>query len=265
MAAVVSQRIQIPDSELDMVPADYCTIDHKLRQNQVSLALHTTSSGGQPAATRDTLQNNHWRSSLCIKVLHPFTLQKAMDRNTVELELKDTCQESSTPLEGYGKLQRFLKGGEYYMFKHSTMFECTFVQVLENGCGVSISCPTPVLILGIASIDPTLPAEVLFIAELLVNEDPICAKLEPMKLTRLYPLTLVSITVIDAESGRLKITFVTGSSYYLEPYDNESREAVQFKTFLIDWLKTKKKKHLEETPIISFQNKVNENEHDENR
>ncbi|XP_063293632.1 transcription elongation factor B polypeptide 3-like [Pelobates fuscus] len=188
-----------------------------------------------------------------------------MDINTVELELKDTCQELSTSLEGYGKLQRFLKGGEYYMFKHSTMFECTFVQVLENGCGVSISCPTPVLILAIASIDPTLPAEVLFIAELLVNEDPICAKLEPMKLTRLYPLRLVSITVIDAESGRLKITFVTGSSFYLEPYDNESREAVQFKTFLIDWLKTKQKKHLEETSIISFQNKVNENEQDENR
>ncbi|XP_033708479.1 Golgi-associated RAB2 interactor protein 4-like [Tursiops truncatus] len=127
-----------------------------------------------------------------------------------------------------GKLQQQLRNGEYDIFKYAPIFESDFIQITKRGDLIDMHNCVCMVTVGITSSSPVLPLpDTMLLARWATGceehaEHSQAAKgksHEPAKtleLTRLLPLTFVSISTHNREKQQLRVQFVTGRSWYLQ-------------------------------------------------
>ncbi|XP_030708687.1 Golgi-associated RAB2 interactor protein 4-like [Globicephala melas] len=127
-----------------------------------------------------------------------------------------------------GKLQQQLRNGEYDIFKYAPIFESDFIQITKRGDLIDVHNCVCMVTVGITSSSPVLPLpDTMLLARWVTDceehaEHSQAAKgksHEPAKtleLTRLLPLTFVSISTHNREKQQLRVKFATGRSWYLQ-------------------------------------------------
>ncbi|XP_033716024.1 Golgi-associated RAB2 interactor protein 4 [Tursiops truncatus] len=127
-----------------------------------------------------------------------------------------------------GKLQQQLRNGEYDIFKYAPIFESDFIQITKRGDLIDVHNCVCMVTVGITSSSPVLPLpDTMLLARWATDceehaEHSQAAKgksHEPAKtleLTRLLPLTFVSISTHNREKQQLRVKFATGRSWYLQ-------------------------------------------------
>ncbi|XP_065749919.1 Golgi-associated RAB2 interactor protein 4-like [Phocoena phocoena] len=127
-----------------------------------------------------------------------------------------------------GKLQQQLHKGEYDMFKDAPVFESDFIQITKRGDLLDVHNCVCMVTVGITSSSPVLPLpDTMLLARWATGcdehaEHSQAAKgksheaAKTLELTRLLPLTLVSISTHNREKQQLRVKFATGRSWYLQ-------------------------------------------------
>ncbi|XP_059998111.1 Golgi-associated RAB2 interactor protein 4-like [Lagenorhynchus albirostris] len=127
-----------------------------------------------------------------------------------------------------GKLQQQLRKGEYHIFKDAPVFESDFIQITKRGDLIDVHNCVCMVTVGITSSSPVLPLpDTMLLARWATGceehaEHSQAAKgksheaAKTLELTRLLPLTLVSISTHNREKQQLRVRFATGRSWYLQ-------------------------------------------------
>ncbi|NXT76886.1 FA71D protein, partial [Zapornia atra] len=135
---------------------------------------------------------------------------------------------SSSQAYVVGNLQRLLSQGEYHPFTSVLLFESKFVEVNERGESISLHNRPSYVTIGICAASPssTIPNAMLIAREEPVSLQEIMANfwklseqlshVEHLVLTRLFPLTVVELSVHSTNKHHLMLKLVNGHSHYLE-------------------------------------------------
>ncbi|KAK2505943.1 hypothetical protein MC885_011154, partial [Smutsia gigantea] len=127
-----------------------------------------------------------------------------------------------------GKLQQQLQNGEYDIFKSVTMFESDFFQITKQGELVDMHKNVRITTVGIVNTNP-----LYLIPDIMLLAQPVprcklhagCGQATKgkghkdtttLELTRLFPLKLVKISILDRDKHQLHLKLATGRSYYLQ-------------------------------------------------
>uniref|UniRef100_A0A8C9B7I1 Golgi associated RAB2 interactor protein-like Rab2B-binding domain-containing protein n=1 Tax=Phocoena sinus TaxID=42100 RepID=A0A8C9B7I1_PHOSS len=117
-----------------------------------------------------------------------------------------------------GKLQQQLRKGEYDMFKDAPVFESDFIQITKRGDLTDVHNCVCMVTVGITCSSPVLPLpDTMLLARWATGCEEHAEHGQAAKeLTRLLPLTLVSISTHNREKQQLRVKFATGRSWYLQ-------------------------------------------------
>ncbi|XP_077169750.1 uncharacterized protein LOC143825564 isoform X2 [Paroedura picta] len=141
-----------------------------------------------------------------------------------------------------GPLQRQLRNGEYGFFKYSPMFESDFVQISKRGGPVEITNEEQIVTVGISFTSP-----VLLIPDVLLVARPVClsesqilrygSKYSPQRkvnyeLSRLFPLSLVKISIHSIDKQQLKFKLASGRKFYLQLCPESYRREYLFDSWI---------------------------------
>uniref|UniRef100_A0A8C6BWX9 Golgi associated RAB2 interactor protein-like Rab2B-binding domain-containing protein n=1 Tax=Monodon monoceros TaxID=40151 RepID=A0A8C6BWX9_MONMO len=102
-------------------------------------------------------------------------------------------------------LQQQLRKGEYDIFKDAPIFESDFIQITKRGDLIDVHNCVCMVTVGITSSSPVFPLP-----------DTMLLAAKTLELTRLLPLTFVSISTHNREKQQLRVKFATGRSWYLQ-------------------------------------------------
>ncbi|XP_070623078.1 uncharacterized protein [Erythrolamprus reginae] len=123
-------------------------------------------------------------------------------------------------------LENLLRRGEYNMFQYSPIFESDFYQINKEGKPSNIHNKKKIFTLGVTTTNPTVPVpNTLLLATPIVSfeEEASSSILHQhlkgnLELKRLFPLSLVKISIHNLEMKQLRLKLVNGDTYYLQLY-----------------------------------------------
>uniref|UniRef100_A0ACB8EUE0 Uncharacterized protein n=1 Tax=Sphaerodactylus townsendi TaxID=933632 RepID=A0ACB8EUE0_9SAUR len=143
-----------------------------------------------------------------------------------------------------GPLQRQLRKGEYGFFKYSPMLESDFVQITKQGGPIEVTNEDTRMTVGISFTSPALlmPDVLLVARPIYISEDPTQpddTKYHPdrqvkYELSRLFPLCLVKLSILDAEKQQLRVKLANGRIFYLQLCPESYRKEHVFDS----WIRT---------------------------
>ncbi|NXV80652.1 FA71D protein, partial [Atlantisia rogersi] len=127
-----------------------------------------------------------------------------------------------------GDLKRLLNQGEYHPLTSVPLFESKFLEVNARGDSICLHNRPSYVTVGICATSPSSPVPNVM---LIAREEPVSRQeimsdfwkqseqlshMEHLVLTRLLPLTLVELSVHNAEKHCLMLKLANGHSHYLE-------------------------------------------------